>query len=81
MRFLQRPGPSKPLSQWSESEQVAHLQQRLERAQTRIKNPERGCTIHEIMSVSGHLTMKEMERYTGMADRERNARAEMAGRV
>ena len=42
---------------------------------------ERGCTIHEIMAVSGHLTMKEVERYTRMADRARNARAAMAGRV
>jgi hypothetical protein len=41
----------------------------------------RGKTIHEIMSVSGHLTMKEVERYTRMADRARNARAAMAGRV
>jgi integrase len=40
-----------------------------------------GKTIHEIMSVSGHLTMKEVERYTRMADRARNARAAMAGRV
>jgi integrase len=42
---------------------------------------ERGCTVHEIMAVSGHLTMKEVERYTRMADRARNARAAMAGRV
>jgi integrase len=42
---------------------------------------ESGRTIHEIMSVSGHLTMKEVERYTRMADRARNARAAMAGRV
>jgi hypothetical protein len=42
---------------------------------------ERGCSIHEIMSVSGHLTMKEVERYTRMADRACNARAAMAGRV
>jgi integrase len=40
-----------------------------------------GNTIHEIMAVSGHLTMKEGERYTPMADRARNARAAMAGRV
>jgi integrase len=40
-----------------------------------------GKTLHEIMSVSGHLTMKEVERYTRMADRARNARAAMAGRV
>jgi integrase len=40
-----------------------------------------GKSIHEIMSVSGHLTMKEVERYTRMADRARNARAAMAGRV
>jgi hypothetical protein len=42
---------------------------------------EQGKTIHQIMSVSGHLTMKEVERYTKMADRARNARAAMAGRV
>ena len=42
---------------------------------------ERGCTIHEIMAVSGHATLKETERYTRMADRARNARAAMAGRV
>ena len=42
---------------------------------------ERGCTIHGIMAVSGHLTMKEVERYTRMADRAKNARAAMAGRL
>jgi integrase len=43
---------------------------------------ERGCTAHEIMSVSGHLTLKELERYTRLADRARNAKAAMrkAGR-
>jgi integrase len=41
---------------------------------------EDGKTIHEIMAVSGHLTMKEVERYTKMADRARNARAAMRGR-
>ena len=41
---------------------------------------ESGKTMHQIMSVSGHLTMKEVERYTKMADRARNARAAMAGR-
>jgi integrase len=38
---------------------------------------ERGCTAHEIMSVSGHLTLKEIDRYTKMADRARNARNAM----
>jgi hypothetical protein len=33
------------------------------------------------MSASGHLTIKEVERYTRIADRARNARAAMAGRV
>ena len=28
---------------------------------------------HEIMSVSGHLTLKEIERYMKIADRARNA--------
>ena len=30
--------------------------------------------------MSGHLTMKEVERYTRMADRARNARRAMKGR-
>jgi integrase len=38
---------------------------------------ERECTAHEIMSVSGHLTLKELERYTRLADRARNAKAAM----
>jgi integrase len=42
---------------------------------------EAGKAIHPFMSVSGHLTMKEVERYTRMVDRARNARAAMAGRV
>jgi integrase len=40
-----------------------------------------GKTIHQIMAVSGHLTMKEVERYTKMADRARNARDAMRGRT
>lgn len=32
------------------------------------------------MAISGHLTMKEVERYTKMADRARNAREAMQGR-
>jgi site-specific recombinase XerD len=40
-----------------------------------------GATIHQIQAISGHLTSKEVERYTRMADRARNARAAMAGRV
>jgi hypothetical protein len=42
---------------------------------------ESGRTIHQIMAISGHLTTKEVERYTKMADRARNARAAMTGRV
>ena len=43
---------------------------------------EGGCTAREIMSVSGHLTLKELERYTRLADRARSAKAAMrkAGR-
>ena len=40
-----------------------------------------GKTIHQIMAVSGHMTMKEVERYTRMADRARNAREAMQGRT
>jgi integrase len=40
-----------------------------------------GRTIHEITAVSGHMTMKQVERYTRMADRARNARKAMEGRT
>jgi hypothetical protein len=35
---------------------------------------ERGCTAHAIMAVSGHLTLRGIERFTKMANRARNAR-------
>jgi integrase len=40
-----------------------------------------GKTIHQIMAVSGHITMKEVERYTRKADRAHNAREAMQGRT
>jgi integrase len=39
---------------------------------------EAGCTVHEIASITGHVTLKEVERYTKAVDRERLARAAMA---
>jgi hypothetical protein len=30
---------------------------------------ERGCTAHAIMAVSGHLALREIERFTKMANR------------
>ena len=36
---------------------------------------ESGCTTHEIMSVLGHKSLSEAERYTRGADQRRNARA------
>jgi integrase len=38
---------------------------------------EAGCTAHEIMSISGHTTLKEVARYTKAADQARLARAAM----
>jgi integrase len=32
-----------------------------------------GCSVHQIMSISGHKTMKEVERYTRGYDQERSA--------
>jgi integrase len=40
-----------------------------------------GKTPHEIMAVSGHMTLKEVDRYTRMADRARNADRAMQGRL
>jgi len=42
---------------------------------------EKGWSTTDIQSISGHLTSKEVDRYTRMANRARNARAVMAGRV
>jgi integrase len=37
-----------------------------------------GCTVHEIAAISGHATLKEVERYTRAADQVRLAREAMA---
>jgi integrase len=39
---------------------------------------EAGCTAHEIMAISGHKSLREVERYTKGADQKRMARAAMA---
>jgi integrase len=39
---------------------------------------EAGCTVHEIAAISGHATLKEVERYTKAADQARLAHAAMA---
>lgn len=38
---------------------------------------EGGCTIHEIMAISGHVTLAEVQRYTKAADQVRSAQAAM----
>jgi integrase len=38
---------------------------------------EAGCTLHEIASIGGHKTLKEIECYTNAADQERLARMAM----
>jgi hypothetical protein len=40
-----------------------------------------GCTVHEIAAISGHKTLKEIERYTRSADQARMARSAMARTV
>jgi integrase len=39
---------------------------------------EAGCTVHEIMAISGHKTFKEVARYTEAVDQQRMAQAAMA---
>jgi integrase len=39
---------------------------------------EAGCTAHQIMSITGHRTLKEVTRYTEAADRKRLAQSAMA---
>jgi integrase len=38
---------------------------------------EAGCSANEIMAISGHASLREVERYTKAADQERLARAAM----
>jgi integrase len=38
---------------------------------------EAGCTAHEIMSISGHASLREVQRYTAAADQARMARCAM----
>jgi integrase len=38
---------------------------------------EAGCTAHEIMSISGHLSLKEVQHYTIAAEQARMAKAAM----
>jgi hypothetical protein len=42
------------------------------------KVAEAGCTVHEIAAISGHASLREVERYTKAFDRERLARTAMA---
>jgi integrase len=37
-----------------------------------------GCTAHQIAAITGHATLKEVQRYTSAADRKRLAREAMA---
>ena len=37
-----------------------------------------GCTAHQIAAITGHATLKEVQRYTNAADRKRMAREAMA---
>jgi len=39
---------------------------------------EAGCTVHQIAAISGHVSLKEIERYTKAADQVRLAREAMA---
>jgi integrase len=39
---------------------------------------EAGCTEHEISSITGHASLKEVQRYTKSADQKRLAIAAMA---
>ena len=42
---------------------------------------EAGCSANEIMAISGHVTMKELVRYTAAADQARLARNAMTKAV
>jgi integrase len=42
---------------------------------------EAGCSANVIAAISGHMTLREVERYTRAADQERMARLGMAAMV
>ena len=41
------------------------------------KLAELGCTAHEIMAITGHESLKEVERYTKAAEQKRLAKSAM----
>lgn len=43
-----------------------------------VRMAEAGCTAHEIMAVTGHASIKEVDRYTQAADQKANARTAMS---
>jgi integrase len=42
---------------------------------------EAGCSVNEIAAISGHATLREVQRYTKAVDQERMARSAMARQV
>ena len=55
---------------------MAHTPHGLRKAHAR-RAAESGCTPHQIAAMTGHETLKEIERYTKAADRKKMAKVAM----
>jgi len=73
-RGLTRDGFGKLFRDWCNQANLNHCSAHGLRKATSARLAERGCTPHEIMAITGHKTLKEVERYTlavqkaGLAD-------------
>ena len=63
---------------WCRQADLPHCSAHGLRKSTSVELAESGATPHEIMAITGHQTLEEVERYTRAANRKLNANAAMA---
>jgi integrase/recombinase XerD len=77
-RGLTRDGFGSMFRDWCNQANLPHCSAHGLRKATSARLAERGCTPHEIMAITGHKTLKEVERYTLAAQKAGLADSAMA---
>ena len=62
---------------WCDAAGLPHCFAHALRKAAAAKLAELGCTAHEIMAITGHESLKEVERYTKAAEQKRPAKSAM----
>ena len=62
---------------WCDTAGLHHCSAHGLRKAAAAKLAELGCTVHEIMAITGHESLKEVERYTKAAEQKRLAKSAM----